>query len=135
MLDVIHNKCLTLLEDIVMAMSGKTLLQFGLHSPSRDAGCIITNRQYLSELAYDTIYLTRTVTENVPKLNLEQKKVYNEILNSITSDSAQLYFLDAPGGTGKTFLINLLLAKIRSEKKNRCSCSFFRNCCDFDRWR
>jgi len=26
----------------------------------------------------------------------------------------KLYFLDAPGGTGKTFLLNLLLAKIRS---------------------
>ena len=26
-------------------------------------------------------------------------------------------FLDAPGGTGKTFLINLILAKIRSEGK------------------
>ena len=28
------------------------------------------------------------------------------------------YFLDAPGGTGKTFLINLLLAKVRFDKKN-----------------
>ncbi|XP_044591497.1 ATP-dependent DNA helicase pif1-like [Cotesia glomerata] len=97
-------------------MSGKTLLQFGLHSPTRDERFIVTNRQYLRELAYDTVYLTKVVAENVPKLNLEQRKVYNEILNSIISDSGQLYFLDAPGGTGKTFLINLLLAKIRSEK-------------------
>jgi hypothetical protein len=29
----------------------------------------------------------------------------------------RLFFLDAPGGTGKTFLINLLLAKIRSTGK------------------
>ncbi|XP_044582994.1 uncharacterized protein LOC123264012 [Cotesia glomerata] len=116
LLDVIYNKCLILLEDIVISMSGKTLLQFGLHSPIRDERFIVTNRQYLRELAYDTVYLTKVVAENVPKLNLEQKKVYNEILNSIISDSGQLYFLDAPGGTGKTFLINLLLAKIRSEK-------------------
>ncbi|CAH2108543.1 unnamed protein product [Euphydryas editha] len=116
LLDVIYNKCLILLEDIVISMSGKTLLQFGLHSPIRDERFIVTNRQYLRELAYDTVYLTKVVTENVPKLNLEQKKVYDEILNSIISDSGQLYFLDAPGGTGKTFLINLLLAKIRSEK-------------------
>ncbi|CAH2102670.1 unnamed protein product [Euphydryas editha] len=95
-------------------MSGKTLLQFGLHSPIRDERFIVTNRQYLRELVYDTVYLTKVVTENVPKLNLEQKKVYDEILNSIISDSGQLYFLDAPGGTN--FLINLLLAKIRSEK-------------------
>ncbi|GBP40400.1 ATP-dependent DNA helicase pif1 [Eumeta japonica] len=68
------------------------------------------------ELAYDSSSLAKVVAENVPKLNVEQKHVYNEILNSIMSNSGQLYFLDAPGGTGKTFLINLLLAKIRSEK-------------------
>jgi len=28
-----------------------------------------------------------------------------------------ILFLDAPGGTGKTFLVNLILAKIRSEGK------------------
>ncbi|XP_044588797.1 uncharacterized protein LOC123267978 [Cotesia glomerata] len=92
------------------------IILFGLNSPSRNEGYIITNRQYLSELAYDTTYLATVVAENVPKLNVEQKQVYSEILNSIASDSGQLYFLDAPGGTGKTLLINLLLAKIRREK-------------------
>ncbi|XP_074109302.1 uncharacterized protein LOC141534058 [Cotesia typhae] len=117
LLDVIYNKCLILLEDIVISMSGKTLLQFGLHSLTRDESFILNNRQYLRELSYDTAYLSKVVAENVPKLNIEQEKVYNEILNSIIADSGQLYFLDAPGGTGKMFLINLLLAKIRSEKK------------------
>ncbi|GBP95553.1 hypothetical protein EVAR_67759_1 [Eumeta japonica] len=112
-IDIIYNKCLILLEDIIISMSGKTLSQFGLHSPSRKEGSIIMNRQYRCELAYDTKYLTKVVTENIPKLNPEQKEVYNEIVNSIISDSGQLYFLDAPGGTGKTFLINLLLAKIK----------------------
>ncbi|XP_044591373.1 uncharacterized protein LOC123269604 [Cotesia glomerata] len=117
MLDIIYNKCLNLIEDIVISMSGKTLLQFGLPSSSREERFIFTNRQYLNELAYDTTYLNKFVAENVPKLNLEQKKVYSKILNSIISNSEQLYFLDAPGGTGKTFLINLLLSKIRSENK------------------
>ncbi|XP_074108440.1 ATP-dependent DNA helicase pif1-like [Cotesia typhae] len=52
----------------------------------------------------------------VSKLNDDQKQVYDEVLNSIDSNSGKLFFLDAPGGTGKTFLINLLLAKIRSRK-------------------
>ena len=32
-------------------------------------------------------------------------------------DEGGMLFLDAPGGTGKTFLINLILAKLRSEGK------------------
>ncbi|KIH47496.1 hypothetical protein ANCDUO_22442 [Ancylostoma duodenale] len=34
-------------------------------------------------------------------------------MNSIKSGNGGLLFLDAPGGTGKTFLINLLLAEVR----------------------
>lgn len=34
---------------------------------------------------------------------------------AIENESGGLHFLDAPGGTGKTFLISLILAKIRSQ--------------------
>ena len=50
------------------------------------------------------------------RLNPEQKNVYDIILSSINSNEGKI-FLDAPGGTGKTFLINLLLAKVRFDKK------------------
>ncbi|GFV04814.1 ATP-dependent DNA helicase [Trichonephila clavipes] len=115
-LDIVYNQCLILLEDIVISMSGKALLQFGFLSPSREARFAISNHQYVKELAYDTVHLSEIVAENVPKLNQEQKEIYNKILNSISSNSGQCYFLDSPGGTGKTFLINLLLAKIRCER-------------------
>ncbi|GFU82926.1 ATP-dependent DNA helicase [Trichonephila clavipes] len=115
-LDIVYNQCLILLEDIVISMSGKDLLQFGFLSPSREAISAISNHQYVKELAYDTIHLSEIVAENVPKLNQEQKEIYDKILNSISSNSGQCYSLDSPGGTGKTFLINLLLAKIRCER-------------------
>ncbi|MCE8476213.1 hypothetical protein J9A00_00045, partial [Bacteroides thetaiotaomicron] len=45
--------------------------------------------------------------------------MYETVLQSVTSslDSVgnNLFFLDASGGTGKTFLINLLLATIRKD--------------------
>ncbi|GFU59942.1 ATP-dependent DNA helicase [Trichonephila clavipes] len=115
-LDIVYNQCLILLEDIVISMSGKDLLQFGFLSPSRETRSAISNHQYVMELAYDTVHLSEIVAENVPKLNQEQKEIYVKILNSISSNSGQCYFLDSPGGTGKTFLINLLLAKIRCER-------------------
>ncbi|XP_053595501.1 uncharacterized protein LOC128667822 [Microplitis demolitor] len=114
--DIVYNQCLINLEDMVIAMSGKTLLQFGLTSPSREQEPGIINQQYLNELAYDTDKLTKEVIKSVPILNKEQKEAYESILNSVVSDSGRLFFLDAPGGTGKTFLINLLLAKMRSRK-------------------
>jgi ATP-dependent DNA helicase PIF1 len=36
-------------------------------------------------------------------------------MRAINDESGGLYFLDAPGGTGKTFLISLILATIRSQ--------------------
>ncbi|XP_015377248.1 PREDICTED: uncharacterized protein LOC107171513 [Diuraphis noxia] len=50
-------------------------------------------------------------------LNPEQSKVYYEVIRSVDSDSGRVFFLDVPGGIGKTFLMNLLLASVRMHKK------------------
>jgi hypothetical protein len=42
----------------------------------------------------------------------DQRLVYNRFMDSVERRNGGLFFLDAPGGTGKTFLINLLLAEI-----------------------
>ena len=41
--------------------------------------------------------------------------VYNRVIAHINSRVERLIFLDAPGGTGKAFLINLILAKVSSD--------------------
>lgn len=46
------------------------------------------------------------------------------MLASINQIEGRTFFLDAPGGTGKTFLINSLLAKIRSEKDINLTVAF-----------
>jgi len=50
-------------------------------------------------------------------MTTEQKKIYNQIMLAVDARQGGFFFLDAPGGTGKTFLISLILAKIRSQKK------------------
>ncbi|GFT56585.1 ATP-dependent DNA helicase [Nephila pilipes] len=97
-------------------MSGKSLLHFGLPKPIREQSIIINNHQYMSELAYDVSHLIQVVSVGVSKFHHDQKKVYDDVLNSVNSNSGQLFFLDAPCGTGKIFFINLLLAKVRSGK-------------------
>ncbi|XP_027122006.1 uncharacterized protein [Coffea arabica] len=49
------------------------------------------------------------------KLNAEQRYAYDLILQSVFSSEGKAYFVDGPGGTGKTFLYRSLLATLRSQ--------------------
>ncbi|XP_059291269.1 uncharacterized protein LOC132044772 isoform X2 [Lycium ferocissimum] len=49
------------------------------------------------------------------KLNKEQQTAYHAILNRIFSNGIGAFFIDGPGGTGKTFLYRALLATVRSK--------------------
>ena len=42
--------------------------------------------------------------------------MYEDFLQSVNNEEGRTYFPDAPGGTGKTFLINLLLSKVRGQQ-------------------
>jgi hypothetical protein len=50
-------------------------------------------------------------------LNEEQRFAYDEIMSSVDTEHGGLFFVDGPGGTGKTYLDRALLATIRSQKK------------------
>lgn len=60
---------------------------------------------------------------NERSLNDEQKLVSQEIISSSDTNEGGIFFLDAPGGTGKTFLINLLLAKVRFTHGHYLGCA------------
>ena len=83
-----------------------------------------TNRNYLQPLtslliwktSYDTNELNIYIVNNEFKLNHEQSMVCITVYNSVGYGTIGAYFLNAPGGTGKTFLINLILANIKSNK-------------------
>ena len=57
--------------------------------------------------------MTYFYRHNESLLNTEQYQIYNQVLDSIENGTGQVFFLDAPGGTGKTFLLKLLLARVR----------------------
>lgn len=109
----VYNRCLILIENGVMSIGGQSLPQYGLPQPSRSQN-ILPNREYLIETSYDVEILEKEVAAKEINLTNEQQMVYHRVLESIETGAGQLFFLDAPGGTGKTFLINLLLQKIRS---------------------
>nr|KAJ0216741.1 hypothetical protein LSAT_V11C300144770 [Lactuca sativa] len=47
-------------------------------------------------------------------LNPEQNFAYDEIMRHVHNDIPEVFFIDGPGGTGKTFLYKALLANVRS---------------------
>nr|XP_027121996.1 uncharacterized protein LOC113738929 [Coffea arabica] len=49
------------------------------------------------------------------KLNEGQKRAYDDILAEVYSSGNKSFFVDGPGGTGKTFLYSSLLATLRSQ--------------------
>ncbi|KAI9165654.1 hypothetical protein LWI28_018138 [Acer negundo] len=51
----------------------------------------------------------------ISSLNSEQKNEYNIILERVFSEKPGAFFIDGPGGTGKTFLYRAILAMIRSK--------------------
>ena len=110
------NETLIILEDKSLAMAGKDLRQLGLPSPKRNLGDRLS-REMLRETSYDIDELNRYVLANEPLLVLDQRAAYSAILNQIERKAGGILFLDAPGGTGKTFVINLLLARIRQQSK------------------
>jgi len=44
----------------------------------------------------------------------EQDYAFNNKFNCVENSTENIFFLDATGGTGKTFSINLLLVKVQS---------------------
>ncbi|KAL6909791.1 hypothetical protein ACP4OV_001450 [Aristida adscensionis] len=48
-------------------------------------------------------------------LNKEQLAGYRDIIHHVFNKKSRVFYVDGPGGTGKTFLYKALLAKVRSE--------------------
>ena len=72
---------------------------------------------FLGTESHTAINIESKIKELLSLLIPDQKHDYDTILHRIVSQSGGFLFLDAPGGTGKTFLTNLLLAKVRSQRK------------------
>ncbi|UYV73325.1 hypothetical protein LAZ67_10002729 [Cordylochernes scorpioides] len=112
----IYNRALVLIEDICLAIANKRLGQMGLCAPNRSANDSY-DRDLQRETHFDVDDLSVFVERNLSKLVPEQRIAYDTLMQAISDQRGGLYFLDAPRGTGKTFLINLILATIRSRNE------------------
>ncbi|XP_050552549.1 uncharacterized protein LOC118277408 [Spodoptera frugiperda] len=111
--DAMYNEALIAIEDLCIIIANLSLSHFGMNSPDR-ATSDLMNTEMNREMQYNTVEMAAIVTRNVPLMNEEQKIIYDRIMLAVSAGQGGFFFLDAPGGTGKTFLISLILAEIRS---------------------
>jgi len=103
----IYNEALINIENICILISNMPLIHFGMPSPNRPTTDII-NSDVQREHQFDAASLTNFVLIYEQLLTAEQKNIYDRINLSIAAQQGGFFFLDAPGGTGKTFLISLI---------------------------
>ena len=106
-----------------LQLHGKSLRDLGLPEPHAP-GCQV-NKMLMAELSYDRAELQRRVDRETPLLNPDQQAVVSQVKAAIDSfqpghvdfTQPKLFFVDGPGGTGKTFTYNHLLAWTRAQGK------------------
>jgi len=79
----------------------------------------IQNDLIMEELNYDNDDLN-LILANSDLLNTDQMNIYNTIVGTINTSADEeniqkVFFIDGPGGYGKTFLFNMILAKVRRD--------------------
>lgn len=109
------NRCLLAIQDIVISIGGNPISQYGMPEPSFDGERI--NRDYAMEINYDPVDLADILQTDVSRLTEEQRSIFDRVCRSVDSALGEMLFVDAPGGTGKTFLTKVILAKVRSQSK------------------
>jgi hypothetical protein len=67
------------------------------------------------ELSENYEHSSQDITTSIDILNQNQRIIFDEIINTIEKKESKLFFIDGPGGTGKTFLYNTLLDYVRSK--------------------
>ena len=112
----IYHQSLILLEDTCLAIASKSLNQLGLESPVRDA-FDASECEFFKETNYNQDDLRCYVSRNKPKLTVDQLAVFEAVVDATSQPVGRIFFLDAPGGTGKTFVLNLILAEIRKNNE------------------
>ena len=97
---------------------GKSLTDYpGMPIPTNVSNPYEESRIIMDELDYNVGEQNDIVSQNLPLLNADQLSIYNIIIAAVndTNSCSNGFFIDGPGGTGKTFFNNTLLSTVRSQ--------------------
>ncbi|XP_076049334.1 ATP-dependent DNA helicase Pif1-like [Oratosquilla oratoria] len=115
--DEIYLDALDDIQEHVWNCGGGRITEYGL-PPSRDGEK--TSNVIRRERSYNKEKLQQDVTEKVKLLNDIQRHCYDVVMSRTQTGSMfdnNGIFLNASGGTGKSFVLNMLLDSVRSQGK------------------
>ena len=101
----IHNRVLYHLQSILSKYE-RNLSEFPnmpilTISPNNEQS---TNRLIREEQQYDIEELAKLTEDGFSRLNVDQRIAFEQITTAIETKTSVIFFIDGPGGTGKTFL-------------------------------
>lgn len=114
--ETIYGLTYNAINKLVFNTCGRYLIEY-LIDPPKNILNIDACSLLIQEQSYNIDAEKKYVETNEILLNFEQKYIFSVVNEKITNKQHGIIFIDAPGGTGKTFLLNLILAKIRGEGK------------------
>lgn len=85
--------------------------------PQMDWQQMVGNRLIAEQKNYNLEEEQRLADERIPKLNEDQRKAFDAIMDAVNADNGKCFFLSGPGGTGKTFVYNTLCHALRAQGK------------------
>ena len=91
---------------------GKSLDTFGLPNPEG-----LGVQECLDDYAVSYVAEPSELETAVATLNAEQRIVFDTIVGSVSEGRGEFVFVDAPGGTGKTYLLNILIKFLANSGK------------------
>jgi hypothetical protein len=86
--------------EILLSSCGKSVQNYGLQPPPKELLDQLNNWLLMEEKNYNRRALAQESDESVPKLNAQQRRIYDLIINASTTSVQELIFVYGHGGTG-----------------------------------
>ncbi|CAN0881276.1 hypothetical protein LINGRAHAP2_LOCUS14144, partial [Linum grandiflorum] len=114
----LFDTVLTSLETLLHTYS-TSLAHYHLPVPNRNTLRTSGSEFLQRHFSYNTASQTAESQSYHSSLNEQQLHAYTEIMDSVTNSKEKFFFLHGHGGTGKTFLYNCIISKVRSSAHSR----------------
>jgi hypothetical protein len=111
----LKNHVLVELEKLFIK-NGACMTDYGLPKPDLNICNKVKNRLLAEEMSYDPTKLLLAHNIILSQLNSEQRYIYDVVIQSVYDKTGECFFMYGYGGTGKTFLWNAIISRLRLEK-------------------